>query len=994
MIQIRSAVAAQAPDPEDAVRRLERIEESAERAGIDLSAAPEAARTVLAICCQRAPYLADLLTRDPHRVARVAGDAYLHREKPASILAEELASHLLGCPTDDSADFDARLRRFRGDEMVRLGVRELELGTGSEVGRELGHLADVCFDAAISFHEAALKERFAAPRFTDDDGIDRDAELTVIGMGKLGGEELNFTSDVDVIFVYSSDAGSAGDLSLHEFFCKLCERVVSSIGELSDEGLVFRVDLRLRPEGSRGPIANSLPSTERYYESWGRPWERQAWLKARPCAGSRALGDEVMSTLQPFIYPRVTSPTIIGEVADLNRRIKAELDSAGVESGFDLKNGVGGIREVEFFVQALQLIHGGHRPTLRSRNTLVALDQLLFAGLITEAEHRALVHAYRFLRHAEHMLQLDSGRQTQRLPSDQAALERFARRMRCADATELVETLAAHAADVSHLFATLAAEEEGAPPIVTALVAGDLAPERERTVLGDLGFRDLDRAQRDLDAARRKPLSPFGRAASGAAARVAPGLLAEVASSPDPDQALRYVIELIGRRGSWSSMWRLFDSNPVLMRLIASLFGTSDYLSKTFIRHPELIDTLLQSGRANPRCERAKLRAMFDMALREVEPGDDGERWNRLGEVKHAQVLRIGLADISGELEFQDASIELTKLADATLERAFAIVSEAMAERHGLARVPATGEIATMAVLALGKLGGRELGYASDLDLVFVFSADGESDGARSLDNVTYMTRLAQRLMGGLHTMLPGGRLYEVDARLRPSGTRGLLVSSVSAWENYHRAPSAGDEPRAEAARLWERQALIKLRPVAGDLELGSRVAAAAEEFVYGHAPGQAGTETAAQIATEIAAMRERIESERAKPGRHDIKAGRGGLVDVEFAAQYLQLVHGHQHPELRTRSTTAAIAAAAQCGVADQETCALLTDGYRFLRTVDHRMRIVHDSSVQELPTGHGLELLARRAGYPDGESLDRAYRRWTDDVRRAYERILARAS
>ncbi len=994
MIHIRSAVAAGAPDPDDAVRRFERIAEAAESAGVELRDCSEAARTILAVCCQRAPFLANLLTRDPRRLMRVAGDAYLRREKPAELFTAGLAGFLEQCGAEDRESFDACLRRFRGDELVRLGVRELALGTGSEVGRELAHLADACFDAAIAFHDATLRQQVGAPRYTDDQGVERDAELVVIGMGKLGGEELNFTSDVDVIFVYSSDHGAAGDLTLHEYFCKLCNGVVASIGDYTDDGLVFRVDLRLRPEGSRGPIANSLPSTERYYESWGRPWERQAWLKGRPCAGATALGEEVMAVLRPFIYPRSTSPTVIDEVTNLNRRIKAELDSAGVESGFDLKNGVGGIREIEFFVQALQLIHAGHRPTLRSRNTLVALDQLLFAGLITETEHRALVHAYRFMRHAEHVLQLDSGRQTQRLPAEKNLLELFARRMQCADARELGEKLADHAASVSHLFATLAVEESGPPPRVVALAAGDLPPERELEALAELGFRDPTGAQRDLDSARRKPLSPFSRAATGAAARVAPGLLAEVAVSPDPDQALRYVVDLIGKRGTWSSVWRLFDSNHALMRLIVSLFGTSDFLSKSFVQHPELIDALLQSGRAQARRDPDRLREIFDAALEEVDRRDVEGRWNRLAERKQAQVLRIGLADISGELDFEETSRELSKVADVTLERAFDLVSATLAERHGLPRDEATGERSTMAVLALGKLGAQELGYASDLDLIFVYSAGGESDGERPLDNVTYMTRLAQRLMSGLHTMHPSGRLYEVDARLRPSGTRGLLVSSIAAWDKYHRAPRADDDrPRAEAARLWERQALIKLRPVAGDMTLGARVASSAEEFVYGHAPGRAGRETVAEIAAEISSMRERIERERARPGRHDIKAGRGGLVDVEFATQYLQLVHGHAHPELRTQSTMAALSAAADTGVADSAVCALLADGYRFLRTLDNRMRIVHDSTVQALPTGHGLELLARRAGYPDGSSLEQTYRRWTEEVRRAYARVLENA-
>src|SRR5690606_27705768 len=309
-----------------------------------------------------------------------AGDPYLRREKPGWLMARELAERLAGA--DDDAAVAAALRRYRADEMVRLGARELGLGNPSEVGAELAHLADACLDAAIAHHWAQLVARHGEPRYQADDVSERPAELVVIGMGKLGGEELNFASDIDLIYVYTSDAGSAGALSLHEFMSKLCERVTACLSEVTDEDTVFRVDLRLRPEGSRGAIANSLPSLERYYEAWGRPWERQAWLKARPCAGSMELGAEVMATLAPFVYPRHTSPTVVADVHELNRRIKAELDSRGIESGFDVKNGRGGIREIEFFAQALQLIHGGQRPSLRTRSTLGALDQLLYAGLL------------------------------------------------------------------------------------------------------------------------------------------------------------------------------------------------------------------------------------------------------------------------------------------------------------------------------------------------------------------------------------------------------------------------------------------------------------------------------------------------------------------------------------------------------------------------------------------------------------------------------------
>ena len=998
MTAVRAQVAEGAPDPGDALRRLDRIADAWRAAAPsgDLELVSGDAAILLRIACQRAPYLATLLARDPRRLTRVAADPYLRRQKPSAVMGRELAERVAGVAPDDDRELGARLRRYRADELVRLGARELGLGSPAEVGAELAHLADVCLDAAIAHHRAALVARHGPPLIEPgadgDDGDERgEAELVVIGMGKLGGEELNFASDIDVIYVYTSDAGQAGELSLHEFFSKLCERVTASLNEVTDEDTVFRVDLRLRPEGSRGAIANSLPSIERYYETWGRPWERQAWLKARPSAGSGALGRRVMATLAPFVYPRHTSPSVVAEVHDLNRRIKVELRSI-VESGFDVKNGAGGIREIEFFAQALQLIHAGQRPALRTRSTLGALDQLLFAGIVTDSERAQLADAYRMLRRVEHLLQLDSGRQTQRLPSDPRAFDLFARRLGHADADALRAALARHTEAVARLFATLGAEEDGPPDAVFALLSGELAPEEERRLLVELGLRDPARAAQSLERARRRATSPFGRAAEGAAARVAPLLITDVLASPDPDQALHHAAELAHRRGAWTSLWRMMDDSPHLRRLVASLFGTSEYLSRQFLDHPELFDALLAAGRASPRSSPERLDALTRARLAEVAPGEDDEaRWSALAEIKNAQILRIGLADIAGELGPEEVCRELSDVAEVCLTRGHELVSAALRERHGRAREESTGEPAELAVLALGKLGGRELGYASDLDVVFVYSGDGDSDGERPLPGVTYMTRLAQRLMSGLHSHHPGGRLYAVDTRLRPQGSKGLLVSSLAAWQRYH----------GESAQLWERQALTRLRPVAGDPALGARAAAIAAECVYGVAPGQGGRESAAAIAASMRSMRERIERELAGPDSAvDLKAGRGGLIDVEFASQYLQLVHGHRHAELRTPSTATALRVAGELAARGDlppalvGPCALMADAYLYLRRIEHRIRMVHDVSEQRLPADPvEREKLARRLGLTDGGALIDGYRRWTDEVRRAYDAILSSA-
>jgi glutamate-ammonia-ligase adenylyltransferase len=1013
-------LAAGAPDPADARRRAERLFDAAAQSALDIAGLDDAAQRIATLACQSAPYLATLLTRDPHRLVRVAADPYLRREKPREILESEIGAH--AARATSPAELQAALRNIRGDELVRLGVRELELGLDTEVGRELSRLADACFDHAIAFWDRQLRLRYGAPRYVDDSGQWRDAQLAVIGMGKLGGEELNFSSDVDVIYVYSSDHGEVAGLSLHEYFAKLCSHITQALSEVTEDDVVFRVDLRLRPEGSRGAIANSLAQAERYYETFGRPWERQAWIKARACAGDRQLGSELIRALRPFVFPRLISPTVIDDVRELNRRIKRELlrpqrhrpdthdrgdrtvrtapgrrpswgrrqlgaapampPSAGdAGNGFDVKNGEGGIREIEFFVQALQLIHAGKQPNLQQRGTLAALDALIFAGLISDGEHLALWRAYRWLRHVEHVAQLESGLQTQIIPDDDARRLALARRLGYPSDVGFAIDLVKHTTAVSRLFATLGDVADPRAE-VAAVLRGELTRSEEEDALTRLGFSDAPGAVAELARARRtsdSPLAPVA-AVSERAARIGAAFLTEIATSADPDQALHRFGDLIARRGAAWSVWRLLDENPAIIRLLGSIFGASAYLSRTLVDSPELIDLLTEFGQTPPSRTVAQIAADLDARLATADPGDAEAVWSAIAEVKNGHVLRVGLADFSGALDSLAVCSELTAIAEACLDRALAIVSAQLAERHG--RPPGD---ARLAVLGLGKLGGCELGYASDLDVVFVYAHSGgdadESDGPVPLATIQWFSRCAQRLLNALLQRTPRGRLYEIDTRLRPSGSQGLLVTSLTGWRKYH----------ASSARLWERQALVKLRPVAGDRALGEHVAQLAAETAYGRPP--AGASGARQIALAILQMRDRIERELGvgKPFTGDLKVGAGGIMDIEFAAQYLQLVHGSVHPELRTTGTAAALAAAARAGIAAPGDVELLAQGYRFLRKIEHRMRVVHDQPIYRLPDlPDELDKLARRSGFPDGATLLDHVSRWQHDIRAAYLRLL----
>jgi glutamate-ammonia-ligase adenylyltransferase len=873
-------------------------------------------RLVLELCAEQSPYLMELLIGEPALLASAVGDPFLRREKPLLALRAEIAAEL-----DRGRPLPEALRRVRNREYVRLGARELGgLGRFEEVGRELAHLADACFEAALG--------QPAAP-------------FVVFAMGKHGGEELNFSSDVDVIYVYGADEGDSGvgGVTPHEYFARLADRLTRTIAERTEHGACFRVDLRLRPEGQRGPLVNSLAALERYYETWGRPWERQAWIKARPAAGDPELAAETLAMIAPFCWPRTVGPGVLDEVRLILARAQAERRDAG-----DVKLGPGGIREVEFFVQALQLLHGGKNPQLRERGTLRALDRLLFAGLVSAREQRALSEAYVFLRRVENRLQLEQGAQTHEVPPAAAGRERLARGMGFAHVAAFDEALEAQRREVRALWSTLGVED--APKLVVDF--------------GAVPFRDPEAAGEEIALLAGKPDSPLAAGAAGPAAEVARRLVEELGECPDPDQALRHLVDFVGRRPAHAAEWRLlFDHRP-LAKLLASLFGTSEFLARRFVEHPDLLDTLVEAGRAPPRRTGPELAAALAERVA-AQAGDYEDELRVLRRVKQEEELRIGLADISGALEIDEVTDQLSMLAEALVRAALALVVPQP-------RTP-------LSVVAMGTLGGGEIDFGSDLDLVFVH-------GGAELEDHERCGRLAQRLIRALGAYMENGRLYEIDTRLRPSGRHGLLVTTLPALRAYHEGEAA----------LWERQALLKARAVAGDAQLGAAFDRLRDELLFG-------PELPVNARVEMARLRARMENELAgeKPGLYNPKLGRGGLVDIEFVVQFQQLMYGKAHPEVRSHRTREALAALAAAGLVDGAQAAALDAAHLFLRRLENRLRIVHDRPGQ-LRTDPPAELdkLARRMGYrgPDGDVGRRLladYLTTTRAVRELYDRTFS---
>lgn len=973
------AAAAQCPEPEAVRARLGRLE----AAGAPLDAPGLAATLVPVLANSR--FLGDYLARHPEDVRLLAEPGGLLAPLSEATLGAWYAEH--AGPDADEATVAAALRRTKHRAFLRITARDVALRTPvPEICAELSTVAEVAIDLA-----AAAARRLVAARHGPAVGPGGEPlRFVVVGMGKLGGRELNYSSDVDLLYFYDRDEGHAGALTPHQHFTRVSETITRLLGEVTADGFVFRVDLRLRPEGQSGPLCNSLGSAERYYEAWGRTWERIAWLRARPVGGDHALGHELLARLEPWIYRRSMDLDTLDAIADLKRQTQRRRQAAvalGRATGVDLKLDRGGIRAVEFFVNALQLLYAGRNPALRDPSTLGALDRLYAAGLLNDADHDRLAAAYLLYRRIEHRLQMEDERQTQRLPVG-PRLDALARRLGFEGprpGASLLAGVDAHRREVGAMFDDLLAvsagpeERDAIAPEARLLLSPDATTAERVEICRQAGLTDPEQAVHLLDVAGRHPESPLSPRASARMADLGLRLLTEVLRSAAPERALTHLTAFLSVVGPRRLYLDTLRERPAVARLLVSVFADSDFLSDALLRQPELIDDLY--GRPPVQTDRAAFRSALDAATARVDPGDVEAWLNAVGGFKQRETLRIGLADLAGELDHLGVEAALTGLAEAVLaavvERAEALV----AARHG------RPEDASFCVLGLGKLGGRELSYGSDLDLVFLYDRDGTTAGPRPLSHLEWFTRLAQRTISLLSLPTRVGALYAVDTRLRPAGGQGTLVTRLARFEAWHRTHAGG----------WERLALVRARPVAGDPALCDTVADCLRRLTYERPPPPG-------LEAEIRRLRARMLAEVARegPGRYNPKAGRGGLVEIELVVQLLQIRFGRENPALRTTNTVRALEALREAGVlADGDVPDVLIEAHRFLRRLDHRLRIARGQPAVELRTDRpSRDRVARRLGYrrdplahDGGEPGDRLledYRRMTDHVRELYERLI----
>ncbi len=827
------------------------------------------------------PFVAAVVRSDATLVARWLMEPPLASADVERNLSETVAN------LSDEPMFMRELRRFRNAEMARIAARAIaEIAPLDETLGDLSNLADACCAQTLAWAQRRLSARYGTPR----DVTNKEARAIVLGMGKLGGRELNFSSDIDLIFVHTAEGETDGVaiITNGEFFSKLAQDTSRLLASATEDGFVFRVDTMLRPFGSVGALAITADAMEQYYQTHGREWERYALIKARPIAGDIEAGRILLATLRPFVYRRYLDFSAIGALRELKRMIDADARKRGAED--DLKLGPGGIRELEFIVQLFQLVRGGQDAKLRDNRLRPVLHHLGEAGLLPPESTRALDDAYVFLRRCENAIQMYGDLQTHKLPRENKARDALRVALGFADEPELRAALDAVRGRVHAEFRRLFADEDdrtGAVRVDAERLWHGEAPERE-SILAAHGFT----RQREVAAAIAELISSRLVRMLGDPARVrlqtVLGLLAEaVTEESDRDTALIRSLRVLAAIAGRSTYVALLREQPRARQQLVRLCAASPWIAELLAQTPALLDTLLDERLASEAPDRELLATQLQRLASLVAADDTEAVMDLLRRYRQEMTLRIAAADLSGALPLVQVSDRLTWLAEAIVAQTLIYARVQLQSQYG-APHRADGSAAGFAVIAYGKFGSIELGYGSDLDLVFVYDVDDADaatvGGKRALAASDFFSRLGQRVVQLLSAQTGAGRAYEIDLQLRPSGNSGLVVTRLAGFARYQQ----------ESAWTWEHQALLRARTVAGDAVLCAAIERVRREVLIRPQDPQV-------LRGEVAAMRAkmRVNLEKHTPGRWDVKQGSGGLIDAEFLTQYLCLLHAHARASL-----------------------------------------------------------------------------------------------
>ncbi|UXI67852.1 bifunctional [glutamate--ammonia ligase]-adenylyl-L-tyrosine phosphorylase/[glutamate--ammonia-ligase] adenylyltransferase [Tahibacter amnicola] len=888
----------------------------------------------------------DCFSRDP---ALMAPDALMLMSDPRP--ADARVYQLDATERDEARQMSA-LRRFRKREALRLIWRDVNgLDEVADTLAGSSTLAETCIELALRYAEAHLGARHGSPR----DSAGKAQRLVVLGLGKLGGGELNFSSDVDLILAYAENGQTDGArvVDNETFFARVGQQMVKLLAEVTADGYVYRVDLRLRPFGHSGRVALSFAAMEQYYQREGRNWERYAWIKARPVAGDLGAGKRLTETLRPFVYRRYLDYTAFAGLREMKALIDAEVARKDLTD--NLKLGPGGIREVEFIVQLLQMIRGGREPSLRVRGLLPALAACEQLGLFDRARAAQLRQSYLFLRRVENRLQMLRDEQTHALPGDADLVGRIARALDFPDADAFGRALTVERAIVAEefrqLLAPLTPETHSPTPDswITLWRAIDADGNGDTTAaLEAAGFVPGEPVREALVGLARSPSVRVMAASSRERFdRLMPQLLQAAAATRVPAACLERLVRLLHAIVRRAAYLVLLDEQPGARRRLIALFADSAWLAERVIAHPLLLDDLFDPRLEQVPVDRRAIEGEIARRVATLDEADAEAEIEVLQELKHSLGFRLGLAFLARRADAVQTARRMAVLAESIIAAVLAQAERDAIRQHG--RMPGHATDGSgLGIVGYGSLGAAELGFASDLDLVFLYDeslGQAESDGPRPLDGQRYFARIAQRVVHLLTTLTRAGRLYEVDVRLRPDGGKGLLVTSVQGFADYQR----------ERAWTWEHQALVRSRFLAGDPQLALRFDQA-RSAVLGQ-PRQP-----SEVLRHVADMRARWRAERDRSNavELDLKQGAGALLDIEFLLQALVLAHAADHRELLASSDSGGlIRAAAKLGLFDEPQATQLLAAHACLLeraltcTLDARPRIApRDDALDEATT------------------------------------------
>jgi glutamate-ammonia-ligase adenylyltransferase len=892
---------------------------------------------------------------------------------------------------EDAKEFsDAmrRLRRFKQKETLRIAWGDLVLGHRVEqVTEQISSLAVAVCESALAWCRRRLKQKFGLP-FSP---AGTDCRFVILGLGKLGGNELNYSSDIDLIAVHGFDGKLEGRAvsSNQEYFAQLTRDFIRMVGEPTELGSAYRVDMRLRPLGSRGPVCKSYNATAHYYDLHGRTWERQAMIKARPIAGDLSLGFKLLESLHPWIFGPSLSRNDIAGIKLLKRKMERRAQSEGIER-LDIKTGYGGIRDVEFVIQFMQMLNGWNLASLRTANTLRAIGRLERSRCLTDEEAALLASNYRWLRKLEHRLQLKHNQQTHSLPEDEVSLIAFAKRMGIRQKTNS-KTLAAFRAKLDevtrlnrvileHLLhgafgmSKLLSESEsesGVSAEVDLILDPDPSEEYVEKVLAPWGFANAQATWRILmELSEEKSQFVSSRRCKHFFASIAHALLQEVSQTPDSDRtlvALSSVTDSLGARGV---LWELFSASPATLNLYVRLCASSDYLATILKTNPGMIDELIDALQRDSLPTREQMQQNLDELSRGAVEID-----LILSGFKISQHMCIGIRDILDQDEISETHLALSNVAEICLQKVTQRQLQRQLTKYGLEFLADDPwHSIPFAILGLGKLGGSEPNYHSDLDVIFFHGTD-DGFSSRLPSDVSagfFFNELSAGILKAIGKQTTQQRLYEIDCRLRPLGKAGSLAVHVDEFARYFESGTG---------QLWERQALCKARPVAGNKSLGTGIMIEVERVLKLPCP--------ASLRDDIWKMRLAMEHD-SQPG--NIKRGSGGTVDIEFAVQMLQLSHCQQYPEVLQPGTLMAIKSFRELGVIEDETADFFREQYELLRSVESGLRLMNTTARHDLPEDESqLERLAYLLNYPDGQTLVAKVRECRQTVRERVARMFA---